>query len=44
MRVSRRKLLEYCEARTFPVSVELLVRVFGRTSVTRQSELRTDVR
>jgi len=28
----------------FPVSAELVVQVFGRTSVTRQSELRTDVR
>jgi len=44
MRVSHRKWLKYCEARVFPVSVELVVRVFGRTSVTRQSELRTDVR
>ena len=28
----------------FPVSAELVVRVFGRTSVARQSELRTNVR
>ena len=32
------------KARVFPVNVQLVVRVFGRTTVTRQSELGTDVR
>ena len=44
MRVSQASDWNTVESARVFVSVTLVVRVFGRTSVIRQSELRTDVR